>query len=120
MEITPIRTEKDYTLALKRIDALMDAEPNTKEFDELDILVTLVEAYEEKHYKIDAPDPIAAIKFRMEQEGLKQKDLVSALGDETRVSKVLKGERSLTVDMIRKLHDQFKIPFESLLGRVAS
>lgn len=120
MEITPIRAEKDYIQTLKRIDALMDAEPNTKEFDELDILVTLVEAYEEKHYKIDASDPIAAIKFRMEQEGLKQKDLVSALGDETRVSKILKGERSLTVDMIRKLHYQFKIPFESLFGRVAS
>lgn len=119
MEITPIRTEKDYTLALKRIDALMDAEPNTKEFDELDILATLVEAYEEKHYKIDAPDPISAIKFRMEQDGLRQKDLVSALGDETRVSKVLKGERSLTVEMIQKLHYQFKIPFESLLGKIA-
>lgn len=119
MNITPIRTEYDYNNALKRIDKLMDAEPNTKEFDELDILVTLVESYEEKHYKIDAPDPISAIKFRMEQEGLKQKDLISAIGDETRVSKVLKGQRKLTVDMIQKLHYQFKIPFESLFGKIA-
>jgi len=119
MNITPIRTENDYNKALNRIDKLMDAEPNTEEFDELDILVTLVEVYEEKHYKIDAPDPISAIKFRMEQEGLKQKDLVSALGDETRVSKVLKGQRKLTVDMIQKLHYQFKIPFESLFGKIA-
>ncbi len=119
MNITPIRIENDYNKALKRIDILMDAEPNTKEFDELDILVTLVEAYEEKHYKIDAPDPISAIKFRMEQEGLKQKDLVSALGDETRVSKILKGQRKLTVEMIQKLHYQFKIPFESLFSKIA-
>lgn len=119
MNITPIRTENDYNKALKRIDILMDTEPNTKEFDELDILATLVEVYEEKHYKIDAPDPISAIKFRMEQEGLKQKDLVSALGDETRVSKILKGQRKLTVEMIQKLHYQFKIPFESLLGKIA-
>jgi HTH-type transcriptional regulator/antitoxin HigA len=119
MNITPIRTENDYNKALKRIDRLMDAEPNTKEFDELDILVTLTEVYEEKHYKIDAPDPISAIKFRMEQEGLKQKDLVCALGDETRVSKILKGQRKLTVDMIQKLHYQFKIPFESLFGKIA-
>lgn len=119
MNINPIRTENDYTKALKRIDRLMDAEPNTKEFDELDILVTLIEVYEGKHYKVDAPDPISAIKFRMEQEGLKQKDLVSALGDETRVSKILKGQRKLTVDMIQKLHYQFKIPFESLFGKIA-
>lgn len=119
MNITPVRTQNDYNKALKRIDKLMDAEPNTKEFDELDILVTLVAVYEEKHYKIDAPDPISAIKFRMEQEGLKQKDLVSALGDETRVSKILKGERKLTVEMIQKLHYQFKIPFESLFGKIA-
>jgi len=119
MNITPIRTENDYNKALKKIDKLMDAVPNTEEFDELDILVTLIEAYEEKHYKIDAPDPISAIKFRMEQEGLKQKDLVSALGDETRVSKILKGQRKLTVDMIQKLHYQFKIPFESLFGKIA-
>lgn len=118
MNISPIRIENDYNRALKRIDELMDAEPNTKDFDELDILVTLVEVYEEKHYKIDAPDPISAIKFRMEQEGLKQKDLVSALGDETRVSKILKGQRKLTVEMIQKLHYQFKIPFESLFGKI--
>lgn len=119
MNIRPIKTEDDYNKALERIDTLMDAKPNTIEFDELDILSTLVEVYEEKYYKIDAPDPISAIKFRMEQEGLKQKDLVSALGDETRVSKILTGQRKLTVEMIQKLHDQFKIPFESLFSKVA-
>lgn len=78
----------------------MDAVENTPEFDELEILATLTEVYEEEHYKIEAPNPIVAIKFRMEQEGLKQKDLVSALGDETRVSKILNGQRTLTVEMI--------------------
>ena len=76
MSIKPIRTQQDYENTLLRIDELMDSLPNTQEFDELDILVTLVEAYEEKHYKIDAPDAISAILFRMEQENLKQKDLI--------------------------------------------
>lgn len=119
MNIKPIRTEQDYKNALQRIDVLMDALPNTQEFDELEILATLVDVYEEVHYAIDAPTPIEAIKFRMEQEGLIQKDLVSAIGDETRVSKVLSGQRALTVDMIRNLHEQFKIPFESLLSKVS-
>ncbi len=118
MNIKPIRTNDDYENTLNRIDELMNAVPNTSEFDELDILSTLIEVYEEKHYKIEAPNPIEAIKFRMEQEGLKQKDLVSALGDETRVSKILNGQRALTVDMIKKLHEQFKIPFESLFGKI--
>lgn len=116
MNIKPIKNETDYETTLQRIESLMDAVPNTEEFDELEVLTTLVEAYEAKHYKIDAPDPIAAIRFRMEQEDLKQKDLVSALGDETRVSKILSGQRQLTVDMIRNLHTQFHIPFESLFG----
>lgn len=94
----------------------MDAMPESEEFDELEVLTTLIEAYEAKYYKIDAPDAISAIKFRMEQENLKQKDLATALGDETRVSKILSGQRELTVTMIRNLHEQFKIPFESLFG----
>jgi HTH-type transcriptional regulator/antitoxin HigA len=94
----------------------MDAVPDTVEFDELDVLVTLVEVYEEKHYFIDAPDPISAIKFRMEQEDLQQKDLIPIIGDKSIVSKVLKGQRKLTVEMIRNLHEQLKIPFESLFS----
>ena len=118
MNIKPIRTEEDYEATLKRINVLMDSIPGTVEFDELDILVTLVESYEEKHYFIDAPDPISAIKFRMEQEDLKQKDLVPIIGDSAIVSKVLKGQRKLTVEMIKNLHEQLKIPFESLFGKI--
>ena len=118
MIIKPIRTEKDYEITLERIDQLMDSIPNTPEFDELEILVTLVESYEERHYFIDAPDPISAIKFRMEQEDLKQKDLVPIIGDSAIVSKVLKGQRKLTVEMIKNLHEQLKIPFESLFGKM--
>ena len=81
MNIKPIKTQEDYQNTLKRIDILMDAEQNTPEFDELDILVTLVESYEQKHYFIDAPDPISAIKFRMEQEDLQQKDLIPIMGE---------------------------------------
>ena len=119
MNIKPIKTEEDYQNTLKRIDILMDAKPNTPEFDELDILVTLVDSYENKHYFIDAPDPISAIKFRMEQEDLQQKDLIPIIGDRAIVSKVLNGQRKLTVDMIKNLHEQLKIPFESLFGKVA-
>ena len=118
MNIKPIRTEEDYEATLKRINVLMDSIPGTVEFDELDILVTLVESYEEKHYLIDAPDPISAIKFRMEQEDLKQKDLIPIIGDSAVVSKVLKGQRKLTVEMIKNLHKQLKIPFESLFGKM--
>ena len=118
MNIKPIRTEEDYEATLKRINVLMDSIPGTVEFDELDILVTLVESYEEKHYLIDAPDPISAIKFRMEQEDLKQKDLIPIIGDSAVVSKVLKGQRKLTVEMIKNLHEQLKIPFESLFGKM--
>ena len=116
MNIKPIKTEQDYENTLNRIDKLMDAKPNTLEMDELDILVTLVEVYEEKHYKIDAPDPISAIKFRMEQENLQQKDLIPLFGDKSIVSKILKGQRKLTVDMIRNLNQHLKIPFESLFA----
>ena len=116
MNIKPIKTEQDYKYTLNRIDTLMDAKPNTLQMDELDILVTLVEVYEERFYKIDAPDPIAAIKFRMEQENLQQKDLIPLLGDKSIVSKILNGQRKLTVDMIRNLNQKLKIPFESLFA----
>lgn len=118
MSIKPIKTEQDYENTLVRIHELMESIPNTPEFDELDILTTLVESYEEKHYRIEAPDPISAILFRMEQEGLKQKDLVPILGDKSIVSKVLNGQRKLTIVMIKNLQKQLKIPFESLFGKV--
>ena len=89
MNIKPIKTEQDYNNTLTRINTLMDSTPNSKEFDELDILTTLVEAYEEIYYKIEAPDPIEAIKFRMEQESLKQKDLIPVIGSASRVSEIL-------------------------------
>ena len=114
MNIRPIKTEEDYNNTLSQIESLMDAKSNTVQMDELEVLTTLVEAYEEKHYKIDAPDPIEAIKFRMEQEGLKQKDLVSIVGSKSRVSEILNKKRKLTLEMIRNLHKQLHIPVESL------
>jgi len=114
MNIKPIKSEKDYTDTLSQIEKLMNALPNTPQMDELEVLTTLIEAYEEQHYKIDAPDPIEAIKFRMEQEGLKQKDLVSIVGSKSRVSEILNKKRKLTIEMIRNLHKQLHIPVESL------
>jgi len=114
--IRPIRTQEDYELALSRVESLMDAKPNSDEFDELEVLATLVDNYEAKHYAIDTPDPIEAIKFRMEQEGLIQNDLVALFGNKSRVSEVLNKKRKLTLDMIRNLHHHLNIPFENLLG----
>jgi len=117
MNIHPIHTEDDYKVALKRVESLMDAKSGSKDFAELEVLSTLVESYEEKHYTIDAPDPIEAIKFRMEQEDLMQKDLVAIFGNKSRVSEVLNKKRKLTLDMIRNLHENLNIPFENLLGK---
>ena len=114
MNIKPIKSEQDYQEALSIIDSLMSAKPNTEEMDKLEVLTTLVESYEEQYYKIDAPDPIEAIKFRMEQEGLKQKDLVTIVGSKSRVSEILNKKRKLTIEMIRNLHNQLHIPIESL------
>lgn len=114
MNIKPIKTEQDYDATLLKIESLISAKANTLEMDELEILTTLVEAYEEKFYKIDAPNPIEAIRFRMEQESLKQKDLVEMIGSKSRVSEVLNKKRKLTIEMIRNLHQQLKIPVESL------
>jgi HTH-type transcriptional regulator/antitoxin HigA len=116
MNIHPIHTKKDYNAALKRVESLMDAKVGSREFDELEILSTLVESYEAKHYHIDAPDPIEAIRFRMEQEGLIQKDLVAIFGNKSRVSEVLNKKRKLTLEMIRNLHNSLNIPLENLLG----
>jgi len=117
MNIKPIRTEQDYELALKRVESLMDAEFGTEDFDELEVLTTLIESYEAKHYTIDTPDPIEAIKFRMEQEGLRQKDLVDIFGNKVRVSEVLNKKRRLTLDMIRNINRDLHIPLESLLNK---
>jgi len=114
MNIKPIKNEKNYQDTLSVIESLMSAKPNTKEMDELEVLTTLIEVYEEQHYKIDAPDPIEAIKFRMEQKSLKQKDLIEIIGSKSRVSEVLNRKRKLTIEMIRNLHKQLKIPVESL------
>jgi len=114
MNIKPIKNEQNYQEALSIIDSLMSAKPNTEEMDKLEVLTTLVESYEEQHYKIESPDPIEAIKFRMQQEGLKQKDLVSIVGSKSRVSEILNKKRKLTIEMIRNLHIQLHIPIESL------
>jgi HTH-type transcriptional regulator/antitoxin HigA len=115
MEIRPIKSETDYQLTLKEIESLMLAEANSPEGDRLDILVTLVEAYEREHYPIDFPDPVEAIKFRMEQQGLTVEDLVSVIGRKNRVYEILARKRPLTLRMIEGLHDTFSIPAESLL-----
>ena len=115
MNIKPIKNEADYDAALVRVDALMDAKPDTPEGDELDILVTLIEKYEAQHYPIDPPNPVEAIRFRMEQYNLKDKDLIPYLGQSGRVSEVLNFKRKLTLSMIRKLHKGLNIPTESLI-----
>lgn len=111
-----IKTEADYNSALARIDKLFDSKPGSKEFDEVELLMALVELYEEKHYKIEAPDPIEAIKFRMEQMNLKRVDLAKYFGTRARVSEILNKQRNLTLAMIKKLHKEFGIPAESLLA----
>lgn len=113
--IKPIKTEADYEAALAEIDVLMDASPGTPEGDRLDILVTLVEAYEAKRWQINAPDPIAAIELRMQQRGLTRRDLEKILGSRSRVSEVLNRKRPLTLEMIRRLHALWGIPAESLI-----
>ncbi len=119
MTIAPIKTKRDYDRTLHRIDQLMDAKSSTKAGDELDVLTTLVEVYEAKHYSICPPDPIEAIKFRMDQLGLTRKDLETMLGGRGRVSEILTGKRSLSLKMIRRLHRKLRIPLESLVGTAA-
>ena len=116
MEIRPIKTEQDYDSALKRIEELWGAKKDTPEGDELDLLVTLVEAYEMKHYPIAPPDPVDAIKFRMEQMGLTNSDMVKYLGSQSRVSEILNKKRKLTLKMIKSLYKGLKIPADILLA----
>lgn len=115
IKIKPIKSETDYEAALEHTGDLMDAKINTPDGDELDVLTTLIEAYEAKHHPINAPNPVAAILFRMEQYGLKDKDLIPFIGQSGRVSEILNYRRKLTLAMIRKLHIGLNIPTESLV-----
>jgi HTH-type transcriptional regulator / antitoxin HigA len=115
MNIRPVRTKKDHARALKRIAALMHARAGSAEGDELDILVTLVEAYEQKHFPVGEPDPVSAILHRMEALGLARKDLEPYLGSKSRVSEVLGRKRKLTMDMARRLHARLGIPARTLI-----
>lgn len=115
MEIKPIRTKADYRAALKEIEALMGVEAGTPEGERLDVLATLVEAYERRHFPMDLPDPVEAIRFRMEQSGLSPKDLVPVIGQLNRVYEVLSRKRPLTLKMVWRLHRDLGIPAESLI-----
>jgi HTH-type transcriptional regulator/antitoxin HigA len=116
MVIKPIKSQRDYQRALKEIDTLMGAKPNTPQGDRLDVLATLVAAWEEKHYPIEPPDPVEAIRFAMEQRGLTRRDLEPFIGSRARVAEVLNRKRSLTLPMIRRLHAGLGIPAEVLMS----
>ena len=115
MNIVPIKSQRDYRRALKEIEGLMDARRNSPKGDRLDVLATLIDAYETRHYPMDPPDPIEAIQFRMEQQGLSRKDLEPMIGTRARVAEVMNRRRSLSIDMIRRLHDQLGISAEVLI-----
>ncbi len=115
MNIKPIKSQKAYKQALCEIDKLFAAKPNTSEGDRLEVLTTLVEAYEEKHHKIDFPDPVDALEYWMESRGLDRKDLEPYIGSRARVSEILNRKRELTLAMIRRLHGQLHISAEALI-----
>ena len=115
LAIKPIRTEADYERALKEIESLMDARAGTPEGDELDVLATLVDAYEAEHHVIEAPDPVALIEFAMEQRGADRADLEPMIGTRARVSEILTRKRALSLSMIRKLSDEWKLPADVLI-----
>ncbi len=116
MNIKPIRSDQDLQAAFRRLEAIFQAEDETPEADEREVLVTLVEAYENKHYDFGPADPVEAIKFRMEQQGLTARDLERYIGPSGRVSEVLNRKRRLSLRMVKRLHDGLKIPYESLLA----
>jgi len=116
MQFKILKTNKDYEQALNRLDEIFDAKPNTPKGDEFELLSLLIDKYEEEHHVIDLPHPIEAIKFRMEQMGLKRKDLVACFGDMSRVSDVLNLKRKLNLNYIRKLNKQLHIPLEALVS----
>jgi HTH-type transcriptional regulator/antitoxin HigA len=118
MLIKPIKTEADHAAALGEIERLWGADGGTREGDRLEVLTTLVEAYEQAHFPIDAPDPIEAIKFRLEQQGADQKTLIGVIGNRTRVYEVLRRDRPLSLAMIRRLHQTLNIPANVLIRPV--
>lgn len=118
MKMKPIKTEADHAAALREIERLWGASEGTAEGDRLDVLATLVEAYEYSHFPIDMPDPIEAIKFRLEQQGEDKKALIGILGNRTRVYEVLRRDRALSLAMIRRLNERFSIPAEVLIRPV--
>ncbi|MGA9213041.1 helix-turn-helix domain-containing protein [Kaistella sp.] len=115
MEIKPIKTEQNYSQALERLEKIFDAKKGTKEGDELEVLGILIEKYEDENFPIDLPDPIEAIKFRMEQMGYSQNDLAKVIGLKSRASEILNKKRKLSLEMIRNLHSIMKIPTEVLI-----
>lgn len=119
MNIKPIRSDEDLQVAFVRLQQIFQAEADTPEADEMEVLVTLIEVYENKHYPIRATDPVEAIKFHMDQQGLTPRDLEPFIGPSGRVSEVLGKKRRLSLGMIKRLHEGLKIPYESLLAGVA-
>jgi len=117
MDIKIIKTETEYESALRRIEALMDAESKSPQEEELELLALLVETFEKEHYPIELPDPVEAIKFRMDQEGLEPKDLISYLGSQSKVSEVLNYKRPLSLSMIRRLQEGLDIPADVLIQK---
>ncbi|HUY14458.1 MAG TPA: transcriptional regulator [Terriglobia bacterium] len=115
MQIKPIKTEADHAAALREIERLWGADEGTAEGDRLEVLTTLVEAYEQTHFPIDGPDPVEAIKFRLEQQGADQKSLIGVIGNRTRVYEVLRRDRALSLSMIRRLNQTLNIPAEVLI-----
>jgi len=116
MNIKVIKTEEDYNQSLKRLEDIFDAPIDSPEGDEAEILTILIEKYEDEHYPIGPPDPIEAIKFRMEQMGMNKSDLAEIIGYKSRVSEILGKKRKLTLQMIRNLHEKLKIPYDSLIS----
>jgi len=115
MKIKPIKTEQDYNESLERLEVIFDAALGSEEGDELEILGILIDQYEQEHFPLDLPDPIEAIKFRMEQMGYSQNDLAEVIGLKSRASEILNRKRKLSLEMIRNLHDKMKIPTEVLI-----
>jgi len=116
MNIKVIKTEEEYNQALKRLDVIFNAPVDSQEGDEAELLSILIEKYEDEYYPIEAPDPIEAIKFRMEQMDMTNKDLAEVIGHKSRVSEIFNHKRKLTLSMIRNLHKKLKIPYESLMN----
>jgi HTH-type transcriptional regulator/antitoxin HigA len=115
MKVKVIKTEEEYNQALKRLEVIFDAPVDSREGDEAELLAVLIENYEDEHYPIEAPDPIEAIKFRMEQMDMDNNDLAKVIGYKSRVSEIFNRKRKLTLKMIRNLHEKLNIPYESLL-----